>query len=160
MRAGVLVQWLKLPAWEIGDCRFEPRSGIQVSKKISKKKQNVSSLLTCKDSILYESSVTENWQARPQTARVRILCLDDSVISFISPSSLQEVLLAQFSLYVHKGCIKPHLFHGYRVGVNSGKQLELSLMPMEMYANWNWRKELIFLMILCHIEIICILWTL
>ena len=28
--AGVLVQWLKLPAWEVGNRGFEPRSGIQV----------------------------------------------------------------------------------------------------------------------------------
>ena len=41
------MQWLKLPAWEIGDREFEPRSGIQVSKK-----QNVSSPLTRKDLIL------------------------------------------------------------------------------------------------------------
>ena len=28
------VQWLKLPVWKVGDRGFEPRSGIQVSKKI------------------------------------------------------------------------------------------------------------------------------
>ena len=27
------MQWLKLPALRVGDCGFEPRSGIQVSKK-------------------------------------------------------------------------------------------------------------------------------
>ena len=42
--AGTLVQWLKLPAWKVGNRGFEPRSGIQVSMK-----QNVSSLLTRKD---------------------------------------------------------------------------------------------------------------
>ena len=36
MRAGILVQWLKLPAWKFGDRGFEPRSGIQVSKKKKK----------------------------------------------------------------------------------------------------------------------------
>ena len=35
--AGALVQWLKLPALKVRDRRFEPRCGIQVSKK-----QNVS----------------------------------------------------------------------------------------------------------------------
>ena len=45
---------VKLPAWKIGDRGFEPRSGIQVSKK-----QNVSSLLTRKDSILWGAPVTE-----------------------------------------------------------------------------------------------------
>ena len=28
--AGALVQWLKLPPWNVGDRGFEPRSGIQV----------------------------------------------------------------------------------------------------------------------------------
>ena len=45
-RTGVMVEWLKLPAWKVGDRGLEPRSGIQVSKK-----QNVSSPLTRKDSI-------------------------------------------------------------------------------------------------------------
>ena len=36
--------WLKLPAGKVGDLGFEPRSGIQVSKK-----QNISALLTRKD---------------------------------------------------------------------------------------------------------------
>ena len=46
-----MVQWLKLPAWEVGDRGFKPRSGIQVSKK-----QNASSPLTRKDSILRGAS--------------------------------------------------------------------------------------------------------
>ena len=49
--AGALVQWLKLPAWKVG----EPLSGIQVSKK-----HNVSSPLTRNDSLLWGSSVTDN----------------------------------------------------------------------------------------------------
>ena len=51
---GAMVQWLKLPAWKVGDSGFELRSGIQVSKK-----QNVSSLLTRENSILWRVSVTE-----------------------------------------------------------------------------------------------------
>ena len=47
MNNPTLVQWLKLPAWKVGDRGFEPRSGIQVAKK-----QNASSLPTRKDSIL------------------------------------------------------------------------------------------------------------
>ena len=50
---GVLVQWLKLPAWNVGDRGLEPRSSILVSKK-----QNVSSPLTRKDSILERAFVT------------------------------------------------------------------------------------------------------
>ena len=38
------MQWLKLPAWKVGDSEFEPPSGFQVSKK-----QNVSSSLTRED---------------------------------------------------------------------------------------------------------------
>ena len=38
------LQWLKLPAWKVGDRGFEPRSGIRFSKK-----QNVSSPLSRKD---------------------------------------------------------------------------------------------------------------
>ena len=49
--AGALVQWLKLPAWKVGDRGFEPSSGIQVSKK-----QNVFFPLT---SILLGASLTE-----------------------------------------------------------------------------------------------------
>ena len=52
--AETLVQWLKLPAWKVGDRAFEPHSGLQVSKK-----QNVSSALTQKDSIMWGSAVTE-----------------------------------------------------------------------------------------------------
>ena len=68
MKAGALVQWLKLPVWKVRDRGFEPHAGFQVSKK-----QNVSSLLTRKDSILWGASVTERYRARPQTARARIL---------------------------------------------------------------------------------------
>ena len=42
---------------------------------------------------------------RPPGLRFRILCLEDSVISFISPSS--GCSPAQFSLYVHKVGLKP-----------------------------------------------------
>ena len=66
-RRVALVQWLKLPAWKVGNRGFEPHSGVQVSKK-----QNVSFMLTHKDLILWGASVTERWRARPQTYRARI----------------------------------------------------------------------------------------
>ena len=53
-RAGALVQWLKLPAWKIGNREIEPHSGFQVSKK------RVSPLLTRKDLILWGASVTSD----------------------------------------------------------------------------------------------------
>ena len=31
LAGGALVQWLKLPAWKVGDRGFEPYSGLQVS---------------------------------------------------------------------------------------------------------------------------------
>ena len=43
-----MVQWLKLPAWRVGDRGFAPHPGLQVSKK-----QNVSFSLTPNDSILW-----------------------------------------------------------------------------------------------------------
>ena len=49
-----LMQWLKLLAWKVGDCGFEPHYGLQVPKK-----QYVSFPLTSKDSILWGASVTE-----------------------------------------------------------------------------------------------------
>ena len=49
------MQWLKLPAWKVKDCGFEPHSGLQVSKK----KKHVSSPFTRKDAIVWGSPVTE-----------------------------------------------------------------------------------------------------
>ena len=56
-QAGVaaLVQLLKQPTWKIGYREFDPRSGVQVSKK-----QNVSSLLTRKYLFLWGASLTES----------------------------------------------------------------------------------------------------
>ena len=89
-----------IPAWKVGDRGFEPHSGLQVSKK-----QNVSSPLTRKNSILWEPL----WPIG-SVLEFGIMCLEGSVISIISPS-LKNVLLAQFSLYVHKWGLKSHLFH-------------------------------------------------
>ena len=66
--------------------------------------QNVSSLLTHRDSIFWGSELG----LKPPEFEFRILCLKGSVISFISHP--QEVILAQFSLYMHKGGLKPHSF--------------------------------------------------
>ena len=49
---------------------------------------------------------------RPPGAEWRIMCLEGSVILFISVNP-QEVLMAQFSLNVHKGGLKPYSFHFY-----------------------------------------------
>ena len=54
-RAGALVQWLKLPAGNVGYRVFESHSGLHVSKK-----QNVSSPLTGNDSILGRGAMGGN----------------------------------------------------------------------------------------------------
>ena len=48
---------VKAAVWKFGDRGFEPRSGIQVLKK-----QNVSSLLTRKDSIFFRTFVASNFR--------------------------------------------------------------------------------------------------
>ena len=102
------MQCLKLPPWKGGHCGFEPHSGLQVLKK-----QDVSSPLTRKDSILWGASVTERWRTRPQTARARISnsVSGGGAVSSRSSHHPQEVLLAQFSPYMHKGGLNPHSFH-------------------------------------------------
>ena len=54
--AGALLQWLRLPTWKGGDRVIVPLSGIQVSKK-----QNVSSPLTRKDSVLWATAAVTIW---------------------------------------------------------------------------------------------------
>ena len=102
----ILVKWLKLPAWKVGDRGFEPLSGLQVSKK-----QTVSSPLTRED-LKY---CAELWWPkgsvfgrRPTGLEFPILCM--RAVSSHSSHHPQEVLLAQFSLYVHNGGLKPHSF--------------------------------------------------
>ena len=90
--------WLKLPAWRVGDRGFKPHSGLQVSKK----QNNVSSPLIRKKIILWGTSVTERYVLKS--------CVWKAVSSYSSHHP-QEVLLAQFSLYVHKGGLNPQLFH-------------------------------------------------
>ena len=76
------VQELKLSAWKVGDRGCEPHSGLQVLKKLI-----VSSSLTRKYSILWAASVTESVLGLSQPGlEFQIMCPEDSVISFISPS--------------------------------------------------------------------------
>ena len=64
------------------------------------KKQNVTSLPTRADSVLWGASVLP---LRPPGLECRILCLEGSVISDSSHRP-QEVLLTHFSLYVYNYC--------------------------------------------------------
>ena len=99
------MQWLKLPDWKVKNRGFVPRSGIQVSKK-----QNDSFPLTrfCivgslrAREVAYSTSDCQGSNAESCAWRA---------VSSHSSHHPQEVLLAQFSLYVHKRGLKPHLFH-------------------------------------------------
>ena len=102
----ILVKCLKLPAWKVADRGFEPHSGLQVSKK-----QTVSSPLTRED-LKY---CAELWWPkgsvlgrRPTGLEFPILCT--RAVSSHSFHHPQEVLLVQFSLYMHNGGLKPHSF--------------------------------------------------
>ena len=103
IRAGTLLQWLKWlkPAWKVRDRGFEPHSGLQV--------ENVSSPLTRKDSILWGNLHDREiaWSASDRRGSSFAPCVWRAVSSHSSHHP-QEVLLPQFSLYVHKGGLKPH----------------------------------------------------
>ena len=91
-RVRALLQWVKPPVWKVGDRGFISHSGIQVPKK-----QMFLPPLTRKEPPWPRGSVLA---LRRQGLKFRILCLDGSVISFISPSS--GCSPDQFSTYVHK----------------------------------------------------------
>ena len=82
--------WFRAPLW-----------------RLSFKEKNVSSPLTPKDSILWGASVTGRWCARPQTPSSRV----SNPVSGGQSHHPQDILLAQFSLYVHKGALKPYSFY-------------------------------------------------
>ena len=103
---GALVQWLKLPAWNVGDRGFEPDSGLQVSKK-----HDVSSPLTRKDPIIRSLRDREVVCSASDCQGSNFESCVWRAVSSHSTYHPQEVLLAQFTLYVHKGGLKPHLFH-------------------------------------------------
>ena len=82
--AGPLVQWLKLPAWKIWDRGFEPHSDIKF--------QRIKMFLPCL-LVKIEYCGEPPWPRgsvlglRPLELEFRTMCLDGSVISFISPFS-------------------------------------------------------------------------
>ena len=100
-------QWLKLPAWKVGDRGFWPLSGLQVSKK-----QNNPSLLPRKDLLLWGVSGDQEiaCSALDRQGPNFASCVWRTLSSY-SIHHPKEALLAQFSLYVHKGCLTPHSFY-------------------------------------------------
>ena len=97
-----LVQWLKLHAWKIEDRRFVPRSGIQVSKKQKLLPRSFVAIQYCGEPLYLRGSVLD---LRPPGLEFRIICLEVSDISFISPSSGGWVFN-----YVFKSDLKLHSF--------------------------------------------------
>ena len=82
------MQWLKLPAWKVGDRGFAPHSGLQLLKK-----QNVSSPLTRNQvmiQLLWGTSVTDRWCAWTQTARAPIS-------NSVSGGQCHLIILSRFS---------------------------------------------------------------
>ena len=92
---------LKLPAWKVGD-----RSGIEVSNK-----QNFFPRSLVK--IQYVGSPCDRevacWASDRHDPNFEF-CVWRTV-SYHSSHHPQEALLAEFSLYVHKGGLKPHSFY-------------------------------------------------
>ena len=101
MKEGALAQWLKQPAWKVGDRGFKPCSGLQIAKK-----QNVSFPLIHKDSILWGPSWPRGrcFASDRQGSNFE-RCIWRAMSAHLSHYP-QEVLMAQFSLYVHKGGLK------------------------------------------------------
>ena len=104
---GALVQWLKLPAWKIGNRGFEPHAGLQASKK-----QKVSSPLIRNDSILWGTSVIERSRARLQTIRTRILNpVPRGQCHLIYNTILRSFFWASLAYMCTTVDQKPHSFH-------------------------------------------------
>ena len=101
-----LVQWLKLPAWKVGDQGCKPHCGLQVSKK-----QKFPFPLTRDDSLLLAPPDREVACATSDRQGSNFESCVRRRVSSHSYHYPQEVLLAQFSLYVHKGGQQPHSFH-------------------------------------------------
>ena len=117
---GAVVQWLKLLVWKV---LLWPPSLKETKWFFSAHP---------KDSILWRASLTERWRARPQTARAQISTpvsggqchlIHFTILNLMSyrilnklpcyrvTLLLQDVLLAQFSLYEHNSGLKPNTSH-------------------------------------------------
>ena len=105
---GLLMQWLKLPAWKVGDREFKPHSGLQVSKKRNFSSCSFVKVQYCGEPPWPRGSVLS---LRSTQLEFRILCLEGTGIACILPSSAGYPSIAQFSLYVHKSGLKRHSFN-------------------------------------------------
>ena len=98
------------PTW---CCGSRQRDTTSIGLGGLKETKNVSSPFTCKSQYCGEPPWPRGslLGLRPPGLEFRILCLEDSVISIISQSSGGSPGPVEFSLYVHKGGIKPDSFH-------------------------------------------------
>ena len=99
--------WVNTPRL-LGDACSESRRW-----QVRSKKQNVSSPLTRKDSILLRASVTKRWRARPQAARTRILnSVSGGQCHLIHLTILRKFSWPGVAYYVHRWPKTPfmHLF--------------------------------------------------
>ena len=117
--AGALVQWLKLPAWKVGDRGFKTR--LHLSFKETK------CYFPLKYSILWGACVTESLASDRQGSNFES-CVWRAVLSHSSHHP-QEVLLAQFSLYWYKGGLKPYSFHLISLNIVESPSLNCHLQP-------------------------------
>ena len=109
-RRGGLVQWLKLPAWKVGNRGFVLGSGIQVQRNKMFLHCSVVKIQHCEK---------PPWprRARPQTAMARIL----NPVSWEQCHLIHLTILRRFSRlssaynYVHKGDLKLYWFIVWRV---------------------------------------------
>ena len=126
-----------LHAWKVGDRGFKPHSGLKVSKKL-----NVSSPLIRKFHIV----------GSPRDRKVAYSASDHQgsnfefciwrPVSFHSLHHPQEVLLAQFSLYVHKGSLNPIDFLSFRrVDLTSGTTITRHFQISPYLLPPTWRDE-------------------
>ena len=83
------MQWLKVPAWKVEDRELglEPRSGIQVSKKQKNPSRSLVKIKYWGEPPCLRGSVLG---LIPPGLDFRIMCLEVSVILFVSPSSEEE----------------------------------------------------------------------
>ena len=115
------MQWLKLPAWKVEDRGFEPHSDLQVSKK---GKDIVGSLRD--QEVECSASDFQGLNFKSCVCRA---------VSSHSSHHPQELLLAQFSLYVYKGGLKPNSFHFILTTIYGTNQLIVltSCYPSKCY---------------------------
>ena len=113
--------------WKVGDRGFKHHFGLQVSKK-----QNVSSSLTSKDSILWSIPDRDFVCSAADRQGENFESYVWRAVPSHSSHHPQEVLLAQFSLCVESG-LKPHSFN-FICGCNSFKNVPYILVNCVLHV--------------------------